>query len=127
LHGLPQVPLVGSQTRAPQQSPSLPHPSPLDAQPQVPSTHRSEQHSAAEPHVKPSLVQPPPPPPPPPSSPPEAPGVQVLLVGSHRYDPQQSLESSQSPPMPAHAGSQVPSAQLFEQQSPSVLQQSSSS
>ena len=30
----------------------------------------------------------------------------------------------QSPPTPAHAGSQVPLAQLFEQQSPLVLQQS---
>ena len=126
-HGLPQVPLPGSHVRTPQQSSSLPQPSPLQAQPQVPSTHRAEQHSAAEPHVTPSSEQPPPPPPP---SSPDAPAPQVLLVPSHRYTPQQSVESlagSQSPPMPAHAGWHVPLAQFSEQQSPLVLQQSSSS
>ena len=126
-HGLPQVPLPGSHVRTPQQSLSLPQPSPLEAQPQVPSTHRAEQHSAAEPHVTPSSEQPPPVPPP---SSPDAPAPQVLLVPSHRYTPQQSVEllaGSQSPPMPAHAGWHVPVTQFSEQQSPLELQQSSSS
>ena len=125
-HGLPQVLLPGSHVSTPQQSLSLPQPSPLEAHPQVPSTHRAEQHSAAEPHGTPSSEQPPEPPP----SSPDAPAPQVLLVPSHRYAPQQSVESlagSQSPPMPAHAGWHVPLAQFSEQQSPLVLQQSSSS
>ena len=101
------MPLPGSQTSAPQQSASLPQPAPLDAHPQVPSTQSAEQHSDAEPHVTPSSEHPPPPLPLPPPSSPDAPAPQVLLVGSHRYAPQQSVESlagSQSPPMPAQAG-----------------------
>jgi hypothetical protein len=40
--------------------------------------------------------------------------------------PQQSSDVKQSPPTPAQAGKHVPSAQLLEQQSPFVLQQSRS-
>ena len=123
----PHVEVFGSQSRAPQQSPLPVQPSPLEAQPHVSFTQSCEQQSDADPHGSPSDVHPPPPPPP---SPPDEGWTHVLLPESQTSEPQQSVElfaGLQSPPCPAHAGWQVPDAQLSEQQSPFVLQQSSSS
>jgi hypothetical protein len=119
----PQVEVPVSQARAPQQSPLLVQPCPLVAHPHVPFTQRAEQQSDGLEHELPSWVHdvevvPP--------SSPVPPSTHVLLEGSHVYEPQQSSEVVQSPPTPAHAGWQVPLAQLPEQQSPLVLQQSSS-
>ncbi len=120
----PHVEVSASQLSAPQQSALPVQPCPLVAQPQVPFTHRAEQQSDAAEQVAPSSLHVVPPTVPP--SPPVPPSTQVLLVGSHVYVPQQSSDVVQSPPTPAHAGWHVPLAQLPEQQSPLMLQQSSS-
>lgn len=120
----PHVLVLVSQLSAPQQSRLPVQPCPLVAQPHVPFTQSAEQHSDALEQEVPSELQPPPAPPSP--LPPVPPSTHVLLEGSHTAAPQQSSEDMQSPPTPAQAGWQVPSAQLPEQQSPLVLQQSSS-
>jgi hypothetical protein len=119
----PHVEVPVSQLRAPQQSALPVQPCPLVAQPQVLFTQRPEQQSPAAEHALPSCVHEEPVVPPSLLVPPS---TQVLLDGSHVYEPQQSSDVMQSPPTPAHAGWHVPSAQLPEQQSPSSLQQSSS-
>ncbi len=90
----------------------------------MPFTHSAEQQSDAAEHEVPSSLQVVPPTVPPSS--PALPSTQVLLDGSHVYEPQQPSEVVQSPPTPAQAGWHVPLAQLPEQQSPLLLQQSSS-
>jgi hypothetical protein len=120
----PHVEVPVSQLRAPQQSALPVQPCPLVAQPQVLFTQRPEQQSDAAEQALPSWLHVEPPVVPP--SPLVPPSTQVLLDGSHVYEPQQSSDVMQSPPTPAHAGWHVPSAQLPEQQSPFPLQQSSS-
>jgi hypothetical protein len=128
LHVLPaawqaQVPSDPHRS-TPQQSALLPHACDVKAHPQVPApaaivgfTQRAEQQSLAVVHELPSSAHTP-------ASPPPVP--QVKRFGSHRSAPQQSRSVSQRPPVPAQAGAQVPKSQKTEQQSPSVVQFSSS-
>jgi len=146
--GAPQVPLV--HRKVPQQSLSCAQAAPLSAQPQVPSDPQmlgaqqsllavqvapeawqpqvmlvvsqvsAPQQSVSAAQVWPLEAQVPP-------SPPPLPARQVLLVAS-QVNPVQHAGAvgSQSPSCPAHAAWHLPLAQLLEQQSPLVLQQSSS-
>lgn len=120
----PHVPVLVSQLSEPQQSALLEHPCPFVAHPQVPSRHTPLQQSLPVEHELPSIAQPPVPPTPPSPPPPPLLSTHFLLLGSQVYEPQQSSSVLQSPPTPAHAGWQLPLAQLLEQQSPFVLQQS---
>ena len=109
-----QVLLVPSQSSTPQQSPLLVQPAPVNAQPQVPFTHRAEQQSAAVVQARPSSTHAP--------ASVVAPVPQESVLGSQSRAPQQSRSEKQRPPVPAHAGAQVPKSQKTEQQSPSLVQ-----
>lgn len=78
-------PVLGSQTRTPQQSPSLVQSAPRSAHPQVALTHSSEQQSDAPSQGDPSVLHT---------------LAQVALSGSHRSVPQQSALLWQGSPAP---------------------------